>query len=214
MSTPATRGRPRKFPLGEQRTRVLRAAAQVVAQQGMQAATIERIAREAGVSRQAVYEQFGDRATLFAEVVADVEERAFAAIAGPSVGDTGPGLKAWARANYANMFAFVERSPEAFGVLRAAERTGDPALTRLRERLAVVYAEASRKRWAAHGIESGRADKALVTLFFAMTESLVQVNWDGEPPDSDALIDLLTEFTVGGVARLQTKAGGIMDRLR
>jgi AcrR family transcriptional regulator len=214
MSSPAPRGRPRKLPVGEQRARVLHATAKVVAQHGMQGATIEQIAREAGVSRQAVYEQFGDRATLFSEVVAVTEEQAFAAIAGPSVTDPQPGLRAWARANYANMVTFVADSPEAYGVLRAAERAGDPALTRLRERLAVVYADASRKRWAAHGIDSGRADRALVTLFFAMTESLVQATWDGEPPDQEALIDLLTEFTVGGVARLQTKASDVIDRLR
>ncbi|MCR6487009.1 TetR/AcrR family transcriptional regulator [Amycolatopsis sp. OK19-0408] len=214
MSSPAPRGRPRKLPVGEQRARVLTATAKVVAQHGMQGATIEQIAREAGVSRQAVYEQFGDRATLFAEVVAETEERAFEAIAGPSVTDPQPGLRAWARDNYANMVTFVADSPEAYGVLRAAERAGDPALTRLRERLAVVYADASRKRWAAHGIDSGRADRALVTLFFAMTESLVQATWDGAPPDQEALIDLLTEFTVGGVARLQTKASDVIDRLR
>ncbi|MGW3964685.1 TetR/AcrR family transcriptional regulator [Amycolatopsis sp. NPDC005003] len=214
MSSPAPRGRPRKLPLSEQRARVVHATARVVAQHGMQGATIEQIAREAGVSRQAVYEQFGDRATLFAEVVAETEEKAFTAIAGPSVADTQHGLRAWARANYANMVTYVADHPEGYGVLRAAERAGDPALTRLRERLAVVYAEASRKRWAAHGIDSGRADRALVTLFFAMTESLVQATWDGEPPDQDALIDLLTEFTVGGVARLQTKASDVIDRLR
>jgi AcrR family transcriptional regulator len=214
MSSPAPRGRPRKLPVSEQRARVLQATARVVAQHGMQGATIEQIAREAGVSRQAVYEQFGDRATLFAEVVATTEESAFAAIAGPAVADEQPGLRAWARANYANMVTFVADSPEAYGVLRAAERAGDPALTRLRERLAAVYADAARKRWAAHGIDSGRADRALVTLFFAMTESLVQATWDGEPPDQDALIDLLTEFTVGGVARLQTKASDVIDRLR
>ncbi|GAB3140446.1 TetR/AcrR family transcriptional regulator [Amycolatopsis sp. NPDC004378] len=214
MSSPAPRGRPRKLPVGEQRARVLHATAKVVAQHGMQGATIEQIAREAGVSRQAVYEQFGDRATLFAEVVAETEEQAFAAIASPAVTDLQPGLRAWARANYANMVTFVADSPEAYGVLRAAERAGDPALTRLRERLAVVYADAARKRWAAHGIDSGRADRALVTLFFAMTESLVQATWDGEPPDQEALIDLLTEFTVGGVARLQTKASDVIDRLR
>ncbi|MDS0134021.1 TetR/AcrR family transcriptional regulator [Amycolatopsis sp. NPDC004772] len=214
MSSPAPRGRPRKLPVSEQRARVLQATAKVVAQHGMQGATIEQIAREAGVSRQAVYEQFGDRATLFAEVVAATEESAFAAIASPAVADTQPGLRAWARANYANMVTFVADHPEGYGVLRAAERAGDPALTRLRERLAVVYAEAARKRWAAHGIDSGRADRALVTLFFAMTESLVQATWDGEPPDQDALIDLLTEFTVGGVARLQTKASDVIDRLR
>ena len=209
MSTPAPRGRPRKLPVGEQRARVLQAAAEVIARLGMQGATIEQIARAAGVSRQAVYEQFGDRTTLFAEVVAETEERAFAAIGGPAVADTGSSLRDWARANYANMVTFVARTPEAYGVLREAERAGDPALTRLRERLAAVYAEASRRRWAAHGIDSGRADKALVTLFFAMTESLVQVKWDDEPPDQEALIDLLTEFTVGGVARLPTKASEV-----
>ncbi|MEA5359573.1 TetR/AcrR family transcriptional regulator [Amycolatopsis sp., V23-08] len=214
MSTPAPRGRPRKLPVGEQRARVLRATAKVVAQHGMQGATIEQIAREAGVSRQAVYEQFGDRTALFAEVVAEVEGRAFAAIAKASVADPQAGLREWARASYAGMVTFVAESPEAYGVLRAAERAGDPALTRLRERLAVVYAEASAKRWAAHGIDSGRADRALVTLFFAMTESLVQATWDGEPPPQDALIDLLTEFTVGGVARLQTKASDVIERLR
>jgi hypothetical protein len=112
------------------------------------------------------------------------------------------------------MVTFVADNPEAYGVLRAAERAGDLALTRLRERLAVVYADASARRWAAHGIDSGRADRALVTLFFAMTESLVQATWDGEPPPQDALIDLLTEFTVGGVARLQTKASDVIERLR
>jgi AcrR family transcriptional regulator len=214
MSSPAPRGRPRKLPVGEQRTRVLRAAAGVVAQHGMRGATIEQIAREAGVSRQAVYEQFGDRATLFAAVVAETEDRAFAAIAGPAVADPQHGLREWARANYANMVTFVAGNPQAYGVLRAAERAGDPALTRLRERLAAVYTDASARRWAAHGIDSGRADRALVTLFFAMTESLVHATWDGEPPPQEALIDLLTEFTVGGVARLQTKASDVIERLR
>ncbi|HKN52685.1 MAG TPA: TetR/AcrR family transcriptional regulator [Amycolatopsis sp.] len=214
MSTPVTRGRPRKFPVVEQRIRVLQATAEVITRLGVQGATIEQIARESGVSRQGIYEQFGDRSTLFAEVVAEFEERAFLAIGTSSVTDMQPGLRAWARANYANMVTFVADNPEVFGVLREAERAGDPALTRVRERLAVVYAEASRKRWAAHGIESGRADKALVTLFFAMTEALVQVSWDGEPPAQEALVDLLTEFTVGGVARLQTKASDVIDRLR
>ncbi|UOZ08727.1 TetR/AcrR family transcriptional regulator [Amycolatopsis sp. WQ 127309] len=214
MSSPAPRGRPRKLPVAEQRARVLQATAKVVAQHGMQGATIEQIAREAGVSRQAVYEQFGDRTALFAEVVAEIEERAFTAIAGASVADPQTGLRGWARASYATMVTFVADSPEAYGVLRAAERAGDPALTRLRERLAVVYADATAKRWAAHGIDSGRADRALITLVFAMTESLVQATWDGEPPPQDALIDLLTEFTVGGVARLQTKASDVIERLR
>jgi AcrR family transcriptional regulator len=186
----------------------------VFAIHGADAATIEQIAREAGVTRQAVYEQFGDRAALFAQVVADVEDRAFTAIGASASDASEPDLRAWARANYANMFAYVAASPDAFPVLREAERTGDPALTRLRGRLADVYAEASRKRWAAYGVESGRADRALVTLYFAMTEALVHASWDGEPPDRDALIDLLTEFTVGGVLRLHEHTPDVIERLR
>lgn len=214
MSSPVPRGRPRKLPVGEQRTRVLDAAARMVAQHGAQAATIEQIARAAGVSRQAVYEQFGDRGALFAQVVTDIEERAFIAIGATAVDVSEPDLRAWVRGNYANMFAFVADHPEAFPVLREAERAGDPALTRLRERLAHLYTEASRQRWAAQGVEPGRADKALVTLYFAMTEALVQLSWDGDQPDQDALIDLLTEFTVGGVLRLQTHAAEVIARLR
>jgi hypothetical protein len=114
----------------------------------------------------------------------------------------------------AHMFAFVAANPDSFPVLREAEHAGDPALTRLRGRLAQVYTEASRQRWAAHGVEPGRADRALVTLYFAMTEALVQASWDGEPPDREALIDLLTEFTVGGVRRLHEHTPDVIDRLR
>jgi AcrR family transcriptional regulator len=214
MSSSTPRGRPRKLPVDEQRRLMLNAAAHMFAVHGAQAATIEQIARAAGVTRQAVYEQFGDRAALFAQVVADVEERAFAAIGARAQDARQPELRSWARDNYANMFAFVGANPDSFPVLREAERAGDLALTRLRGRLAQVYTEASRQRWAAHGVEPGRADRALVTLYFAMTEALVQASWDGEPPDREALIDLLTEFTVGGVRRLHEHTPDVIDRLR
>jgi hypothetical protein len=74
-----------------------------------------------------------------------------------------PELRSWVRDNYANMFAFVAANPDSFPVLREAERAGDLALTRLRGRLAQVYTEASRQRWAAHGVEPGRADRAPCT---------------------------------------------------
>jgi AcrR family transcriptional regulator len=111
---------------------VLNAAAHMFAVHGAQAATIEQIAREAGVTRQAVYEQFGDRAALFAQVVAVVEERAFAAIGAHAQDGWQPELRSWVRDNYANMFAFVAANPDSFPVLREAERAGDLALTRLR----------------------------------------------------------------------------------
>ncbi|WP_116046158.1 TetR/AcrR family transcriptional regulator [Amycolatopsis palatopharyngis] len=216
MSTPARRrpGRPRKLPQEELRALVLRAARKMFAAHGQHAATIEQIAREAGVSRQNVYEHFGDRAVLFAAVVAEVEELAVAWMGAQALGNTEPDLRVWARANFAAMFDFVEEHPDGLPVLEEAERGGDPAMTRVRSQLAGLYTEASKKRWAAYGIEPGRTDTALAAMYIAMTEALVNLTGDGEPPDREALIDLLTEFTIGGVLRLYQHGTGIIDRLR
>ncbi|PXY22156.1 TetR/AcrR family transcriptional regulator [Prauserella muralis] len=216
MSTPRQRGpgRPRRVPVEEQRALVLRAARRAFADQGLQGATIEQIARGAGLTRQAVYEQFGDKTALFAQTVAELEELAFRTIAARGSGDADLGLRSWARKNYASMFDFVAAHPEALPVLQEAERAGIPALTRLRSRLAEVYTAASRERWATHGIESGRADTALVAMYFAMTEALVNLSWPGAAPDREAVIDLLTEFTVGGIARLYSHRPDVLARLR
>ncbi|HKS45580.1 MAG TPA: TetR/AcrR family transcriptional regulator [Amycolatopsis sp.] len=193
---------------------MLVAARHAFAEHGAQGATIEQIARRAGVSRQAVYEQFGDKNALFAAVVEQVEELACTTLAARGAGDADLDLKSWARKNFATMFAFVAEHPEAMPLLQEAERAGNPALTRLRGRLAQVFTEASRRRWTAHGIEPGLADTALVTMYFAMTEALVNLSWDGDPPDREALIDLLTEFTVGGVLRLYGQAPDVIARVR
>jgi len=207
-------GRPRKLPVAEQRAVVVAAARGVFAEHGPQAGTIEQIARRAGLSRQAVYDQFRDRAAVLDAVVREIEEQAFAAIGAPAARWADPDLRAWTRANFASMFDFVAAHPEALPVLQEAERTGDPALTRLRGRLADVYAEAVRARWAAHGVQTGRGDRALVAMYFAMTEALVGLTGEGDPADRYALIELLTEFTVGGVLRLYEHTPGILYRLR
>ncbi|GAB3500659.1 TetR/AcrR family transcriptional regulator [Amycolatopsis cihanbeyliensis] len=216
MSTPSRRGpgRPRKLSVARQRRLVLTAARQVFAEQGMQAATVGQIAGRAGLSRQSVYEQFGDKAGLFAEVVAEVEHLAFEWISARATDETAPDLRAWARRNYAALFDFAHEHPDALPVLQEAERAGDPAMTRIRARLVPLYTEASRQRWAAHGVEPGRADTALVAMYFAMTETVLRLDWQGAPPDRSALIDLLTEFTVGGVLRLYEHGDGVLGKLR
>ncbi|KAA9161056.1 TetR/AcrR family transcriptional regulator [Amycolatopsis acidicola] len=207
-------GRPRKLPVAEQRAQTLAAARHVFALHGPQGATIEEIAKQAGLTRQAVYELFGDKQELFEQTVADIEEQAYAAIAERGSGDADLDLRSWARKNYANLFGFVAENPDAFPVLQEAERAGNRALTRLRARLAEIYTEASGQRWAAYGVEPGRTDTALVAMYFAMTEALVNLSWPEEPPDREALIDLLTEFTIGGVLRLYSQTPGVIERMR
>lgn len=191
---------------------MLLAARHAFATHGQHGATIGGIARDAAVSRQNVYEQFGDRAALFTAVVADVEESVFEWVGARARDDSEPNLRQWAHRNYAAMFDFVAAAPDAMPLLAEAERCGDPALSRLRGRLAELYAEVSRQRWAAYGIEPGRADTALATMYLAMTEALVNLPWQDEPPNREALVELLTEFTIGGVMRLHD-APEILERL-
>jgi len=200
--------------MAEQRSLVLIAAGHVFATNGLQGATIEQIARQAGLTRQAVYELYGDKHAVFDAAVARAEEEAYAAIASAGSSDSELDLKEWARKNYATLFEFVATHPDTLPLFQEAERAGNQALSRLRQRLARVYTEASGRRWAAYGVEPGRADTALVTMYFAMVESLVRLQWDGEAPDRDALLDLLTEFTVGGVLRLYSQAPEVIDRVR
>ncbi len=207
-------GRPRKLGVDEQRARVLRAATTVFAGSGHDAATIERVAREAGVSRQSIYELFGDKSSLFDSAVKDAQDRAYAALAQDVLEPVEDDLGAVARRGYARMFAFVADQPDAYELLHVAERSGEPAMTRLCERLAPIYTEASRRRWQAQGITSGRADNALVAMYFAMTESLVILSRTEDAPDRETLVDLLTEFTVGGVGRVLRRSPEIIERLR
>lgn len=214
-STRGTRpgpGRPRRIPVDEERALVLAAARRVFGRSGLAGAGIGRIAREAGVSRQAVYALYGDKAALFRATVADVEEDLYAAVSGDVLAPTEEDLLTVARRDYARLFDFVRDHPDAYPVLREAERTGDPALARVHARLVPLYAEGSRRRFAASGIESGRADEVLVSLYFAMTEALAT----GQEHDADraALLDLLAEFTVGGVSRVLRHRPDIIMRLR
>jgi AcrR family transcriptional regulator len=54
-----------RYVAGNQRRRILDALVEVVAAHGYQAATVERVAARAGVSRRTFYEQFADRESAY-----------------------------------------------------------------------------------------------------------------------------------------------------
>lgn len=63
----------------DKRRAVLDAAAEVFCREGYAGASIDAVAVEAGVSRQTIYNQIGDKEKLFKAVVADITERSSAA---------------------------------------------------------------------------------------------------------------------------------------
>jgi AcrR family transcriptional regulator len=67
----------------ERRAAILSAAAEEFARAGLQGASYNRIIARAGVSKGAMYYYFDNKEDLFVTVVADLAERAAAAIGGP-----------------------------------------------------------------------------------------------------------------------------------
>ena len=74
VDTPPPRGQVAK------RTTILEAAARVFARDGFAGTTIDKIAAAAGVARQTVYNQLGDKEKVFAAVVQDNTEKANAGL--------------------------------------------------------------------------------------------------------------------------------------
>src|SRR5829696_6952797 len=56
--------------------------------------------------------------------------------------------------------------------------------------------------WADYGIEVGSASVVLSHMYFGMAEEVALIQASDDSWDRDALIELLTEFTVGGLFRL------------
>jgi AcrR family transcriptional regulator len=65
-------------PAQNKRQAILNAAADVFAEQGFAGASIDAIAVRAGVSRQTVYNQLGDKDNLFKVIVAEITDRSTA----------------------------------------------------------------------------------------------------------------------------------------
>jgi len=65
-------------PAQNKRQAILNAAADIFAEQGFAGASIDAIAARAGVSRQTVYNQLGDKDNLFKVVVAEITDRSSA----------------------------------------------------------------------------------------------------------------------------------------
>jgi AcrR family transcriptional regulator len=202
------------MPVDEQRAAVLAAAARVFARVGLHAATIEQIAQDGGVTRQAIYEQFGDKNALFEVVVGEMGEEMLSAFGTPEDVSLDIDDATWLRRCNAPVHTFFAEHPVAVALFAEAERVRNPAFVRYRARLTAAYIEAVRARLARRaGGPRGRLPEVLVALFFAMNSTLIIMPWEGAPPDSETLVDLLSEFTIGGLDRLLLARPDVIDRL-
>jgi AcrR family transcriptional regulator len=207
-------GRPRAQPLEQQRRQVLDAALSVFASQGYHGATIEAVARASGCPRATVYELFGSKDDLFEAVVDDACDRVVAGLSASFTESEGFSLPAFVRHNFAAVFDLFERDTDAVRVLLNAEHgtgarpTAGPA--EMRRRVLHEISGFTRSRWEAIGLDIGDSAEVMALIFFRMAEGLAIRRASDESWDREAFIDLLTEFTIGGINRLWRDAPDVL----
>lgn len=204
---PRRPGRPRALPIDEQRRVVIDAALKVFAADGFNGATIERVAREAGTARSSVYELFQGKEDLFTAAVEEAAERVVSHLSEGFRRSEDMPLRDFARHSFAVVFDMVEQDRDAVAVLLSAEHAGvAPYVASVADTRRRVLDEINRytgaARWSDYGIEVGSASIMLSLMYFGMGEVVALRQADETGWDREALIDLLAEFTVGGLFRL------------
>lgn len=203
-------GRPRAQPLEQQRRAVLDAACAVFAQHGYHGATIEAVARLAGTPRPTVYELFGSKDELYGAVIDVAADRVVTRLSEAFTESQDFPLEAFVRHNFAAVFDLFEQDHDAVNVLLKAEQGAvdrpTEAPSEVRHRVLQEISEFTRSRWEELGVEIGDSAEVMALIYFRMAEGLAIRRAADDRWDREAFIDLLTEFTLGGIDRLWTQS--------
>ena len=141
-----TNDSPRKRLSAEaRRTRIVDAAMQVFAERGYHAASIDEIARAAGISKPVVYDHFASKADLHLRLLAHERDRLLALTNAASSPEDA--MEAF--------FAYVEGHPYAWRML-FRETTGDPVVARKHERILAEAREGIARQIAPGVAQRGR----------------------------------------------------------
>lgn len=135
----------RRLTAEARRARIVEAATRILAERGYHAASLDEIARAAGVSKPVVYDHFASKAQLHLHLLADERDRLLALTTAAAT--THDAMEAF--------FSYVEGHPYAWRML-FRESTGDPVVAREHERI-LAEARAGIARQIAGGVAiSGR----------------------------------------------------------
>jgi AcrR family transcriptional regulator len=180
---------------------LLETACGVFAKRGFEAATLEQIAEQAGVSRPILYNHFGNKQGLFEAVVAAEIARVEAVVAEALAGAGDPReiLERGQRA----FFRYVREHPDGHGVLTrdAPIHLSDSGLGVMVEGLAKNLTEVIAAGFRSAGLDSAPAP--LYAYGLIGLNSMVGRWWHGHPEMSlDAVTDLTTSLLWNGFSGL------------
>jgi AcrR family transcriptional regulator len=134
VSTPGVASPRRRLPAASRRRQLLDVALETFARSGLDATTMDDIAREAGVTKPVLYQHFKSKRALFLELVDDVVEQIIDALT--TAATAAPGPRQQVEAGFSAYFHFVVHNRSAIQLLldntphdselsRAARRVDD-----------------------------------------------------------------------------------------
>lgn len=213
-TAPRGRGRPRAEPAEAQRDRILAAATEVFARDGLGGARVDEVAASAGVNKAVLYRHFASKDELFEAALDWALERmrlsmldAFAAPPASSMRDT-------LRLRVDAVFRFAADEPATFHLIEAANRSpaGGERVREVRRETVRQLSEVTRTRLADLGLPTVQAADMVAAMTYSLPVTMA-VRLQSEPGwDRDAVADLVTEFIVGGLRHLFTEARDVYEQ--
>jgi AcrR family transcriptional regulator len=197
----------RRLTAEERRTGILDAALAVFSQRGYHPASIDDIAREAGVSKALIYEHFASKQELYADLIArnarELTQRLAASLVGVELESSASRLAAGLDA----FFAFVEERRDAWRML--FRDTADPeaaaVLDRMLEQVTAEVTVLISQDPGARALdrpEEARALRLLGEMLVGGAQSMA--NWWAENPDTprEQMVEIAMDFAWLGLERL------------
>jgi AcrR family transcriptional regulator len=199
---------PRRRLTGEERrTGILDAALAAFSQSGYHSASIDDIAREAGVSKALIYEHFASKQELYADLIARNARELTQRLAGALVGLELESSAARLAAGLDAFFAFVEERRDAWRMLfrDAADPETAAVLDRMLEQVTAEVTVLISQDPGAPALDSGEEQRGLRLL----AEMLVggaqsMANWWADNPETSraSMVEVAMDFAWLGLERL------------
>jgi AcrR family transcriptional regulator len=197
----------RRLTAEERRTGILDAALAAFSQSGYHSASIDDIAREAGVSKALIYEHFASKQELYADLIArnarELTQRIGAALVGVELESGAARLAIGLDA----FFAFVEERRDAWRMLfrEAADPETAAVLDRMLEQVTAevtVLISQDPGASALDSVEDKRALRMLAEMLVGGTQSMA--NWWTANPEAprEQMVAIAMDFAWLGLERL------------
>ena len=198
-------GRPRLRAVADERRLILDSARRLFAERGFDGASVDAVARRAGVARPSVYEHFANKEELGAAVVEDAAELMTTVLGDAFAAPADTPWEQVVRRGFEATFQLIADHADVVTVLLLAERSGafppGSGMALARQRVIADIAERGRDLWRQRGAEIGRSSEIVAMMLYGMAEP-VAVRHLQEGWDPTAVIELLTTFTTSGLAGL------------